>query len=164
MLRSHRYLIAKWQLREDNWRMTAAAISQVLGGPGTLKRQVTSETDLHAMTREGLPVGALAVLAHGLAVEQKKLAKVVGISDRTLSRRLSSKSRLSLSESDRTMRVARVFAKAVDTFGTTEEASRWLQEPNLALAGDVPLDLLETDAGSKSVEVILLRIDYGVYS
>jgi putative toxin-antitoxin system antitoxin component (TIGR02293 family) len=144
--------------------MTATAIATVLGGRKTLKRNVTSDTELRVITREGLPVGTLARLAEGLGVERKRLAKVVGISDRTLSRRLASDSRLSAEESDRTMRLARVMAHAADTLGTAVKASRWLQSPILALGGEVPLDLLDTDAGAKAVEDVLLRIEYGVFS
>jgi putative toxin-antitoxin system antitoxin component (TIGR02293 family) len=144
--------------------MTVAAITEVLGGRKTLKRKVDSDSDLRIITRDGLPVMTLSTLAEELNVERKTLAKVVGISDRTLSRRLANGSRLSAEESDRTMRVARVFAQAKDTFGTKEKASHWLQSPNRALRGDVPLELLDTDAGAQSVQTILLRIDYGVYS
>ncbi|MDE1160731.1 MAG: DUF2384 domain-containing protein [Acidobacteriaceae bacterium] len=144
--------------------MTATAIATVLGGRKILKRKVETDTDLRVMTREGLPVGTLPFLAAGLSVERKALAKVVGISDRTLSRRLANNSRFSAEESDRMMRLARVFAKAEDTFGGSEAAARWLSNPNLTLGDEVPLDLLDTDAGAKSVETILLRIDYGVYS
>jgi putative toxin-antitoxin system antitoxin component (TIGR02293 family) len=144
--------------------MTVAAITDVLGGRKVFKRKLAFDTDLRVMTREGLPVKALPALAQELAIELKALAKVVGISDRTLSRRLASGARLSAEESDRTMRVARVFAQAKDTFGTAQKASHWLQSPNRALGGDVPLELLDTDAGAQSVQTILLRIDYGVYS
>ncbi|MFC6645831.1 antitoxin Xre/MbcA/ParS toxin-binding domain-containing protein [Granulicella cerasi] len=144
--------------------MTASAIATVLGGRKILKRKVETDTDLRVITREGLPVGTLPFLAAGLSVERKTLAKVVGISDRTLSRRIANNSRLSSEESDRMMRLARVFAKAEDTLGSSAKASRWLQSPNLALGEEVPLDLLDTDAGAKTVETILLRIDYGVYS
>jgi putative toxin-antitoxin system antitoxin component (TIGR02293 family) len=58
----------------------------------------------------------------------------------------------------------RVFAKATDTFGASDKASRWLQKPNRALDGNVPLDLLDTDAGTQEVQTILIRIDYGLYS
>jgi len=151
-------------MKEDNWRMTVAAITAVLGGRKVLKRSVTSDTELRVITREGLPVMTLSTLAEELNVERKTLAKVVGISDRTLSRRLASGSKLSADESDRTMRVARVFALAKDTLGNGEKAARWLQRSNLALGGERPLDLLDTDAGSSEVETILGRIEWGIYS
>jgi len=144
--------------------MTVAAITAVLGGKRTLKRKVDSDSDLRLITREGLPVMTLPALADELNVERKVLAKVVGISDRTLSRRLANGLRLSAEESDRTVRLARVFALAKDTLGSSEKASRWLQKANLALAGQVPLHLLDTDSGVREVETILNRIEYGLYS
>jgi putative toxin-antitoxin system antitoxin component (TIGR02293 family) len=144
--------------------MTVAAITAVLGGRKVLKRKVTSDNDLRTMTREGLPVKTLPALAEELDVERRILAKVVGISDRTLSRRLASGSKLSAEESDRTMRVARVFALTKDTLGSSEKAARWLRKSNLALGGDAPLDLLDTDIGRHAVETVLRRIEYGIYS
>jgi putative toxin-antitoxin system antitoxin component (TIGR02293 family) len=144
--------------------MTVAAITAVLGGRQTLKRKVASDSDLVRITREGLPVDTLTLLARELSIERKTLAKLVGISDRTLNRRIASASRLSAEESDRIVRFARVVAKTKDTLGTSEKASRWLQSPNRALGGDRPLDLLDTDIGVRSVETILGRIEYGLYS
>ena len=144
--------------------MTAIAISEALGGRKTLRRSVQSEVDLHAATCDGLPTSTLTALAGKLSLDRKAVAKVVGISDRTLSRRLAHSLRLSTEESDRTMRLARIFAMAEDTLGASDKASRWLQKRNLALGGEVPLDLLNTDAGTRMVETILNRIEYGVYS
>src|SRR5215472_1307215 len=143
--------------------MTVAAIAEVLGGRKTLKRRVESDEDLRAVTRNGLPVGTLPELAEKLAVERKTLARVVGISDRTLSRRLTHASRLSPEESDRTVRVARVMAQATDTLGSSEKASRWLNSPNRALDGQTPLGLLDTDTGVREVETVLGRIEWGLY-
>jgi len=156
--------VAIWRGREDNCRMTVAAITEVLGGQKVFKRKFAFDTDLRVMTREGLPVKTLPALAQELSIELKVLAKVVGISDRTLSRRLASGSRLTAVESDRTMRVARVFAMTKDTLGSSEKASRWLQKRNIALGGEVPFQLLDTDMGARSVEEVLNRIEYGLYS
>lgn len=144
--------------------MTAAAIATVLGGRKTLKRTIKTENDLHVVTRDGLPVETLSQLAEKLAIDRKTLAKVVGISDRTLSRRIAAGAKLTLEEGDRTMRLARVFAQAEDTLGSPEKASRWLQRPNLALGNARPLDLLDTDTGRFEVETILGRIEWGLYS
>jgi putative toxin-antitoxin system antitoxin component (TIGR02293 family) len=144
--------------------MTVAAITTALGGRKILKRKVDSDSDLTLLTREGLPVGTLTLLAHQLSIERKTLARVVGISDRTLSRRLAKNERLSAEESDRTVRLARIVALTTGTLGTSQKASSWLQTPNRALDGERPLDLLDTDTGAKSVETILGRIAYGLYS
>ena|SRR5580698_1872049 len=144
--------------------MTVAAITAVLGGRRMLKRQVDSDSELTLLTREGLPVGTLTLLAQELDVERKTVAHVIGISDRTLSRRIAKDERLSAQESDRMVRLARVFALATDTLGTAQKASLWLQTPNNVLEGQTPFSLLDTDAGVRSVETVLGRIAWGVYS
>ena len=144
--------------------MTVAAITAVLGGRRMLKRQVDSDSELTLLTREGLPVGTLTLLAQELDVERKTVAHVIGISDRTLSRRIAKDERLSAQESDRMVRLARVFALATDTLGTAQKASLWLQSPNNVLEGQTPFSLLDTDAGVRSVETVLGRIAWGVYS
>ena len=144
--------------------MTVTAIADILGGVKVLNKTVGTASDLVRLTREGLPADILPALADGLAIDRKIVAQAVGISERTLSRRLGAKSRLTAVESDRTVRLARVLALASETLGDKANATRWLQTPNRALEGQVPFDLLDTDAGVQSVETILGRIAYGVYS
>ena len=144
--------------------MTVAAIADVLGGQKMLHRRVSSDAELTRLTRDGLPVDTLALLADGFAIDRKTLARLVGISERTLSRRIAKGERLSAEESDRTVRIARVFALATDTLSTCEKASLWLQTPNAVLEGQTPLSLLDTDSGVRSVETVLGRIAWGVYS
>ena len=144
--------------------MTVAAITAVLGGPRVLKRKVDSDGDLRTLTREGIPATTLAALAKEFGLERPEVARVIGISERTLSRRLAKHERLTAAESDRVVRLARVFALATDTLSTTEKAALWLQSPNRVLEGQTPLSLLDTDSGVRSVETILGRIAWGVYS
>jgi putative toxin-antitoxin system antitoxin component (TIGR02293 family) len=144
--------------------MTVTAIAAVLGGKRTLRRSVTTSAELQLITREGLPVATLPMLAEELAVERTKLAQVVGISERTLSRRLGGQARLSAEESDRTVRLARMFAMTADVLGSSKKASLWLKAKNRALDGQRPLDLLDTDTGARTVETVLGRIAYGLYS
>jgi putative toxin-antitoxin system antitoxin component (TIGR02293 family) len=133
--------------------MTVAAISRVLGGKKVLKREIETTSELVSLTREGLPADILPALANELAMDRKVVARALGIPERTLSRRL-----------DRIVRLARVLALAADTFGDTAKASRWLQTPNRVLQGQTPFELLDTDTGVQSVETVLGRIAYGVYS
>jgi putative toxin-antitoxin system antitoxin component (TIGR02293 family) len=144
--------------------MTAGAIAQVLGGKKTLRKRIVTATDLAQVTRGGLPVHSLNKLALGLAMQRAAVAKLLGISSRTLSRRSTSHSRLTAAESDRTVRLARVLALAQQTLGDNEKAGLWLQTSNRALEGDKPIDRLDTDAGVRTVEQVLGRIEYGLYS
>jgi putative toxin-antitoxin system antitoxin component (TIGR02293 family) len=144
--------------------MTIAAIAQVLGGKKVLRKEIETSSDLAKATREGLSVNSLDMLAEELSMQRIAVAKLLGISERTLSRRVTSNSRLTAAESDRIVRLARVLALAQETLGTGEKASRWLQTTNRALEGDKPIDRLDTDIGVRSVEQVLGRIEYGLYS
>lgn len=104
------------------------------------------------------------MLGEKLELKNAVLSKKLGIPQRTLTRRLSQHSRLTAAESDRTVRLARVYATAIDRIGNAEKAAQWLRTPNRALGGSIPIDQLDTDLGVKEVENILGRIAYGVYS
>jgi len=144
--------------------MTSASIAEVLGGRRILGRQVKTLKDLAQLVRQGLPADALAVLGERLELNSTALSGKVGIPPRTLSRRFSHHSRLTAAESDRAVRMARVYATAVEMLGNAGKAAAWLRTPNRALGGELPLDQLDTDLGAREVENLLGRIAYGVYS
>jgi putative toxin-antitoxin system antitoxin component (TIGR02293 family) len=144
--------------------MTSAVIAEVLGGRKVLGRSIKNFSELAELIRKGLPSGSLLVLGEKLDLKNAALSEKLGIPARTFTRRLSRHSRLTAAESDRTVRLARVYATAVEMIGNANKASQWLRTPNRALAGEVPIDQLDTDLGTKEVENILGRIAYGVYS
>jgi putative toxin-antitoxin system antitoxin component (TIGR02293 family) len=143
---------------------SAAAIAQVLGGRKVLGKTVKKSDDLVELVRNGLPASSVKALAERLDVGNTVLSQKLGIPQRTLTRRLSQGSRLTVAESDRTVRLASVYANAVEMIGDEEKAVEWLQTPNRALGGERPLDKLDTDVGAREVEDILGRIAYGIYS
>jgi putative toxin-antitoxin system antitoxin component (TIGR02293 family) len=140
------------------------AIAQVLGGRKVLGKTIKKPDELAQLVRKGLPASAVTALAEKLAVGNTVLSRKLGIPQRTLTRRLSQRSRLTAAESDRTVRFARVYANAVEMIGDEVKAVEWLRTPNRALGGERPLDQLDTDLGARAVEDILGRIAYGVYS
>ena len=144
--------------------METEAIAAVLGGRKVLGKAIKKPDELARLVRKGLPAGSVAALAEKLDVGNAVLSRKLGIPQRTLTRRLSQQSRLTAAESDRTVRVARVYANAVEMIGDEEKAVEWLRTPNRALGGERPLDQLDTDLGARAVEDILGRIAYGVYS
>jgi putative toxin-antitoxin system antitoxin component (TIGR02293 family) len=144
--------------------METEAIADVLGGRKVLGRAVKKPGDLAKLVRKGLPASSVTALAQKLEVGNSVLSRKLRIPLRTLTRRLSQRSRLTAAESDRTVRLARVYAHAVAMIGDEEKAVAWLRTPNRALGGERPLDQLDTDLGARAVEDILGRIAYGVYS
>jgi putative toxin-antitoxin system antitoxin component (TIGR02293 family) len=144
--------------------MEAEVIARALGGRRVLGRTVKKPDDLAELVREGLPANSVRVLAGKLSIGNAALSLKLGIPQRTLTRRLGQRSRLTAAESDRTARAARVYANAVEMIGDEQTAVQWLLTPNRALGGERPLDRLDTDVGAREVEDILGRIAYGVYS
>lgn len=144
--------------------MQTEAIVELLGGRKVLGKSVKTPDDLAHLVRKGLPVSAITALAAKLHLGNSVLSGKLCIPQRTLSRRLSEASLLTPAESDRTVRMARIFAHAIEMIGDAENAIEWLSTPNRALGGEKPLDLLDTDMGARIVEDILGRIAYGVYS
>ena len=98
----------------------------------------------------------------GLPAEQ--VAEVLGIPRRTLARR-KNEGRLKSDESDKLLRLARVFGSALDLYdGNRDAAVLWLTDVNIALGHVAPLDLARTQIGADEVENLAGRIQYGIFS
>lgn len=80
---------------------------------------------------------------------------------RTLSRR---KNRLSLEESDKVQRLERIMTFATKVLGSKENAEGWLRDKNRALKGVIPIALLVSETGARTVEMQLHAIDHGMYA
>ena len=143
--------------------VTASTIAETLGGRRVLKERLADYTAVIQRARAGLPYAALEAVASRYGIPPATLARVIDLPARTLARRKKER-RLSATESDRLVRVARMGAAAEDVLGNHDKAGRWLQKPNRALGGTIPIELLSSDLGAGQVETILGRIEYGVYS
>ena len=111
--------------------------------------------------RKGLPAKQLTKMAHLLAVDRALLLQILGVSQRTIERKQALSERLSPAVSDRLSRIDRIYTLAIAVFGDGEKAAQWLKRPSRALANQLPLELLDTDAGTQQVERELRQIQYG---
>ena len=82
---------------------------------------------------------------------------------RTLARRIAQSEPLNLDETDRAIRIGSVTVEAERVFGDAAKAHRWMRKPNPALAGQRPIVLLQTAAGTLAIEELLGQIDHGMY-
>ena len=82
---------------------------------------------------------------------------------RTLQHRRSRREKLTVEESDRVMRVARVLSQAESVYESRDRALVWLRRTNPRLRGRTPLEMLKTDTGSRLVEELLVQIDEGMF-
>jgi len=134
--------------------------SEILGGEPVLGRGSAEPKVMRDRLRTGLPYRALERLLAASKLPQGDVLRVVALATRTYHRRKKQKL-LSSQESDRLYRLARILAIAEDVLGNREKAVRWLTKPSRVL-GEVPLNLLDTEIGTRDVEDELRRIDYGV--
>jgi len=102
-----------------------------------------------------------AALKHLANYSDDEIHAIV-VPKRTLARRLSDGEPLTVEETDKAVRLARVDRLAANVFGDAAKAHRWLRKPKRALGGDTPLAYLATEAGARVVEEMLHRIDHGI--
>jgi putative toxin-antitoxin system antitoxin component (TIGR02293 family) len=106
--------------------------------------------------------GAIADLArHGYS-EDEIFALVVP--KRTLARRKAASEPLTVEETDKALRLARIASQAERVFGEPEKAHRWLRKPKRELQGETPLSYLASEAGARVVEEMLFRIEHGIFA
>ena len=112
----------------------------------------------------GLPVAEFDTLRGMLGLNVDEMARKIGISIATLSRRRAKKTPLNRDHSDRLMRYARLYWLSVAFFDDDPATGRdWLKRPARALGGQTPLDFAETEMGAREVEDLIGRLEYGVY-
>ncbi len=117
----------------------------------------------------GLPIEAIVRVKKVAELSDEQMAQIVGMSRRTLSRRLQQAKmdktkRLTPTESDRLYRLARIIALAIDVFGDEKEARNWLKEPKNALSGQTPIEAIKTEPGVQQVDLLLGRIEQGIFA
>lgn len=141
--------------------MTASAIkiAAILGGPPVLKRRVESESDLVEAVKQGLPTASVEHMMRDDLLSQAEVYTLIA-PKRTYQLRRQQRKPLTVAESEKAVRVARVFALAIEAFQNPDKAATWLRRPSRVL-GRVPIDLLDSETGARLVEEELLRINWG---
>lgn len=150
--------------------MIADRLPDLLGiaPPGFSERQATFDTEalaasgLEHLVLQGLPRESLRRVATRIGGDAERASAIEHsiVPKTTLARRGGGK--LTLEESERTARLARLFAQAVDAFGTEEEARLFLRRPHPLLENRPPLGVALTEIGARRVEAILHAVEYGL--
>jgi len=139
------------------------ALIRVLGRRVAIGAEPATATEWVARIRSGLPAASALTFKAALGLTKKELASVLGVEPRTVAR-LDANSRLDPVSGDRLVRSARLYAIAAEVLENGSAAARWLKSPQPALGGAVPLELAQTDIGSRAVEALLGRMEHGVFT
>ncbi len=145
--------------------MTVAEVARLLGGPKVLGRRITSQLKMADAVDRGLPPMSLDRIKEALGLSDAEVGHALGISLKTINRLRKNPARhLSSAASDRLYRLARLYLMANEVFEDAAAAREWLRSRQIGLNNRSPMELMTTEAGSREVEALLLRIDYGVIS
>lgn len=157
-----------------NVLMTASASAQVVAElvrseSATLAEANSADAKLAQFqpdwreVERGLPISKLEEFSAYSGFALKDLLEVV-IPARTLKHRRQRNEPLSIDESDRLARVARLYELGVKVFGNPDKARRWLSKPKDRFDGRSPLAMMRTGLGGNAVEEMLYQIDEGMFA
>jgi putative toxin-antitoxin system antitoxin component (TIGR02293 family) len=138
-----------------------ARIAQILGGEKSLGSIVRTALELEECERRGFRTAVVDALLRDSVVAPQEMYGWI-IAKRTFLRRVKQRQLLSIEESNRLVRLARVYALATDTFAEEESVRHWLREPLRQFINRSPMEMLLTQTGTYLVEELLGRISHGL--
>jgi putative toxin-antitoxin system antitoxin component (TIGR02293 family) len=125
------------------------------------------ETNIDALideVRAGLAFTTMQVFASESGISVSEIASLIELPERTLARRRVS-GRLDSGESERLLRLSKVFEQAVSLFeGNVPAAVAWLKTPKRALGDKSPWTYLQTEIGAREVEDLIGQLEQGVFA
>src|SRR4051794_19340931 len=132
-------------------------IAEILG----LGRKVRTVRDLEFAVSAGLPKSALERLSSRLYRDRRTASayKFKVVPQATWKRRSR---RLSVEESERTERLARVLAAAEYVWDDRHLAREWMNKPHRELGDHSPLETARTELGARRVEALLEKLFFGL--
>lgn len=134
-------------------------VARKLGGAAVLGADVRSQADLAMLVRRRVPLATLKGLSLA-GLSEQEIERFV-IPQRTRRHRAEKNEPLTVDESDRAVRLARIQSLAEETFGDPAKANRWLRKELAELSGETPLTVAQTEAGTRVIETILGKIAWG---
>ena len=139
-----------------------SAVSEVPSATGWSIGQDTADLDaLLTRIEAGFAADSVEALRARLGLSVEEMAGLLGMSARTLGRRLEG-GKLTAEESDRLYRYAQLFERAVEALGSEEKARVWLKDEQWALGGRVPLEIARYEPGAREIKNLLGRIEHGI--
>ena len=161
--KTSRKKVVKWKITNkshasSNAEETAHALGYSMG------LQIVDPLEWATKLEAGFPYSRFRELQHNIGLPASQIADAIQITPRTLTRR-KGKGRLTPPESDRLLRLARIYEATVELFeGDSGAAVQWLCAAKRALGGHTPLELVRTDIGTREVEQLIGRLEHGVFS
>jgi len=132
-----------------------------------IRYETVNEKDVFYLikaARNGIGYSRFAALAQSFPFTVSDWSVFLHISERTLQRYQKEEKAFDPVSSERIIEITLLYKQAIKVFGSRKILDIWLNEPNLALGGNKPKDLLDSTLGVQLVRNELQRIEYGILS
>jgi putative toxin-antitoxin system antitoxin component (TIGR02293 family) len=96
-------------------------------------------------------------------LDYQKLAKLLAINRATLINK-KEEEKFTSTQSERIIAFEALYHMGMEVFQDKDKLNRWLNEPNRALGGEIPYEIMDNQFGREEVENVLGRIQWGVFS
>lgn len=126
-----------------------------------------NEFDLAQIVRKGLPLAIQSVfLSQGMTKDEFHLIVIPQRTFRHRTERLNKglKEVLTPDESDKALRAARVLTLTERVFANHDKAFSWMRKAKKRFNGETPMEMLQTEAGARLVEQMLIQVDEGMFA
>lgn len=115
------------------------------------------------LSRRGISKNDLINLKSKSGLDYNRLAAALSVTRATLINKKGSE-KFSPTLSEKIIDLANIYSYGYEVFGDIQKFNKWMDNPNTALGGVKPIDVIDNQFGREEVKHIIGRIDHGVYS
>lgn len=135
----------------------------ILGGNKSIKKSLSGDFDLIALSRTGVKKSTLKSLSDHLGITMETMSSLLHSSHRNIQRK-DDDELLDTLKTEKVLELAAFAQRGIGVIGTKESFQEWLQSPLISLGNKTPLHFLDTSFGIQMVTKVLGRLEQGVYS
>ncbi len=122
----------------------------------------TSKMERVNIIRSGVPYASIDVISKRINVPVKEVLHIFGLPQTTYNKKRREKSLLSGRDSETVLLLTELLDFGTEVFNNEEDKfQRWMKKENIALGGNSPESLLDSNTGIQEVKNCLNRIEYG---
>ena len=115
--------------------------------------------------RKGIPYQYIETISEKLNLPVKSILTTFGIPQTTYNKKKSENALLDSRDSELIILITELIDYGLEVFNNEKEKfQRWLKKPNITLAGNTPISLLDTSTGIEEVRNNLNRIEFGNFA
>jgi putative toxin-antitoxin system antitoxin component (TIGR02293 family) len=126
----------------------------------SLNLKINVPADLSKLARAGLPTASFALFVKK-GFSRAELDWIIPA--RTFTHRQKNKGVLTIEESDKLLRAAKIQALAWEVLGDSTKANNWLHQKRALFNGISAMELIRTEHGAQLVEEALIQMEEGYF-